>query len=409
MTGTAMVGRPSEPARILVIHERYRQGGGEDAVVEAEVAMLREHGHLVATHIVDNATIPTRRSPSQTVALAAGTIWSRSSARMVRELVATLRPGVVHVHNTLPLLSPAIFSACKAEGAATVMTLHNYRLVCPAATLYRDGQPCEDCVGRPVALPAIRHACYRGSRGQTSVIAAMLAVHSAVGTWTRHVDRFVALSKFARDVFIDGGLPAGRIAIKPNFVRPDPGPGGGGDGFLFAGRLVPEKGPLVLLQAWRSVPGDVTCRLVGGGPLEAEVRAASLGQANLTVLGPIERTRLLAELRASRALIMPSTWYEGLPLVALEAFACGVPVIASRLGSMIEIVEPGVTGLLVAPGDPDDLARAIRWASDHPVEMRRMGAAARARYLADYTSERNYPRLLAIYHEAMERAQPVPR
>ncbi len=392
----------AQPERVLAIHEHYQQSGGEDAVFAAEVRLLRDRGHTVETMVVDNATIPTRGTAAQRISLAADTIWSRRSARDVSAHIRAVRPDVVHVHNTLPLLSPAIFWACHDQGVATVLSLHNYRLICPAATLYRDGRPCHDCVGRTVALPAVVHGCYR-SRAESGVVTAMLATHALLGTWTRKVDRLVALSEFARGQFVGGGMPPARVVVKPNFLDPDPGVGSGGDDFLFAGRQVPEKGVRVLIDAWRMAPTGVRCRIVGTGPLEAEVRTAVGRVAGLSADGQLARSDLMDVLGASRALIVPSTWYEGFPVVILEAFARAVPVIASRLGSLAEMVEDGVTGLLVAPNDPAALAAAVRWAAEHPAEMSRMGAAARTRFLADYTADRNYPALRRIYQDAIAR------
>ncbi len=386
---------------VLIIHERYRESGGEDAVVAAETALLHARGHRVETLIADNRSIPERPSAWQRLALAAETTWSFRWSGMVERTVRRLQPDIVHVHNTLPLLSPAVHVAARQAGAATVQTLHNYRLVCPAATLFRDGGPCEVCLGRTIAWPALRYGCYRDSRAQSGTVAAMLAFHRARGTWRHDVDRFIALTSFARTRLLRGGLPARRTVVKPNFLEVDPGLGGGGRSFLVAGRLVPEKGIRTLIAAWRRTPSSATCRVLGGGPLEADVRAAA--DARVVALGPGPREAVFAELGNAAALIVPSIWYEGFPMVVVEAFARGVPVIASRIGSLAEIVEEGRTGLQVNPGDPDDLARAVGWAVDHPGVMRRMGLTARAVFEERYSAEANYPQLLDVYAAALRR------
>jgi glycosyltransferase involved in cell wall biosynthesis len=391
-----------QPSTILVIHERYREAGGEDAVVAAETALLRERGHRVETLIEDNASIPDDLDLPGRIRLAVDTVWSRRAVARVRSLVRRLKPDVVHVHNTLPLLSPAVHRAAHAEGVATVQTLHNYRLVCPVATLFRDGRPCEDCVGQPIAWPGVLHACYRGSRAQTATVAAMLAFHRARRTWWRDVDRFVALTDFARGRLVAGGLPVGRIDVKPNFVTPDAGPRtASGSEHLFLGRLVPEKGVRTLLAALASTDPRVSCRIAGSGPLEGEVRAAA--GDGIVPLGQLDRASVLHELHAARAVVVPSTWYEGFPIVLVEAFAAGVPVIASRIGSLAELVEDGRTGILVEPGDAADLGRALAWSHDHPDEMRAMGLNARQRYEACYTPEVNYGQLMAVYARAISR------
>lgn len=383
---------------VLIVHERYRQSGGEDVVVAAEAALLASAGHRVETLIVDNRTIPERPSATSQLRLALDTVWARAWPTRVADAVRRGDFDIVHAHNTLPLLSPTVHRAARRAGAATVQTLHNYRLVCPAATLFRDGRPCEDCVGAAVAWPAVRHACYRGSRSQSAVVATMLATHRAARTW-QGVDAFVALTDFARGRLLAGGLPPERTVVKPNFLPVDPGPGRGGGAFLVAGRLVEEKGVRTLLAALERTP-QVGVRIAGTGPLEAEVRAAGAG---VVALGETSRDAVLDELGSATALIVPSRWYEGFPMAVVEAFARGVPVIASRLGSLGQIVEDGRTGLHVRPGDPDDLARAVSWAADHPVAMREMGRRARQVFEERYTAAANYPQLMAIYASALER------
>jgi glycosyltransferase involved in cell wall biosynthesis len=388
------------PERILVVHERYRQRGGEDAVFEAEADLLERHGHRVERLVVDNTGIPDQPSLRQATRLAVGTVWSPEGARLVRRATQRFRPEVVHVHNTFPLLSPAVHAAAHAAGAATVQTLHNYRLTCPAAILFRDGRYCEDCVGRAMPWPSVVHGCFHASRLRTVPVAALVAVHRARGTWQRDVDRIIALSSFQRSVLLRAGLDPGRVVEKPNFIN-DPGEGGShAGGFLFAGRLAPEKGVAVLLDAWATgIP--VPCRVVGNGPLEDVVRRASAASA-IEPLGRLANPAVLAEMRDARALILPSIWPEGgLPLVAIEAFASGLPVIASRIGNMAEAITDRRTGLLFEPGDARGLAAAARTAIETPDVLRAMGRAAREEYLARFAPDRGYEHLLRIYSEAI--------
>ena len=203
---------------VLVVHNRYREAGGEDTVVAAETALLVAHGHRVEQLIVDNRDLDANGIRGR-LRLAAGTVWSRDAAARVAQAAKAMSADVVHVHNFLPQLSPAIHGAARATGAAIVQTLHNYRLICPAATLFRDGRPCQDCRSLPVALPAVVHSCYRGSRAETAVVVAMLAVHRTRHTWARDVDAFVALTPFSADRLSAGGIPRARIAIKPNFTE----------------------------------------------------------------------------------------------------------------------------------------------------------------------------------------------
>jgi glycosyltransferase involved in cell wall biosynthesis len=284
-----------------------------------------------------------------------------------------------------------------------VQTVPNFRLVCPAATLFRDGQICENCVGH-APLAGILHACYHGSRVQTAAVAAMLAFHRLRGTWARDVDRFIALTEFARGKLIEGGLPAERIVVKPDFVYPDPGRGcGPRSGFAFIGRLVEEKGIDTAIDAW-STPGPEADLVVANkGPLENIVNWAAAGNPRIKNLGAIDRTKAMKLVRESVALIFPSAWYEPFGMAIIEAFAAGTPVIASRRGGALSLIEDGVTGLLFNPGDADDLRRKVDWAIAHSDDMAAMGQEARREYLEKYTGSRNHDLLLGIYEEALAR------
>lgn len=392
--------------RLLLVHNRYQERGGEDVVFEAEGALLERSGHSVDRLVFDNDSIPGRRHPLTSARLAISTVWSRQSATSVREAVREFRPHVVHFHNTFPLVSPAAYSACKAEGVAVVQTLHNYRLICPNAILFRDGHPCHDCVGRTVPWPGVVHACYRGSRPQSAVVATMLAVHHRRRTWDCDVDVHIALTEFSRRQFIKGGLPEDKLDVKPNFLEPDPGVKTDAGGFfLFVGRLAENKGIDTLLRAWIEGNVQLPLRIVGDGPLTGLVERAASRSAYISYLGRLPRTSILEQMRAAYALVFPSLWYEPFGLVLIEAMACGLPVIASRLGTMIEIIEDERLGLLFTPADPVDLAAKVGWAWAHREELARMGADARLEYEARYTGERNYQMLMEIYTSAIERTR----
>jgi glycosyltransferase involved in cell wall biosynthesis len=380
--------------RVAVVHNLYQQPGGEDVVFGAEAALLEAHGHEVVRHVQDNKTIDARRP----LALARATVWNGSSYAALRRLFAERAPRVAHFHNTFPLVSPAGYYAARREGVAVVQTLHNFRLACPNALFFRDQRVCEDCSGRSVPWPAVRHACYRGSRAASAATAAMLATHRAAGTYTRAVDMYVALTAFARDKFVANGIPAERIAVKPNFVSPDPGEGAHDGGFaLYVGRLAPEKGVATLLDAWARLDGAVRLKVVGGGPLEAAAREP---RAGVEYLGHRPKAEVLALMRRASFLVFPSEWYEAFPVTLVEAFATGLPVVASGQGSVAEIVEDGRTGRHFRAGDAADLAAHVAWAAANPGAVAAMGRAARATFEARYTAERNYEQLMAIYAAA---------
>ena len=382
-----------------MVHNRYRHRGGEDVVFDAEAELLEERGHRVRRHTVDNAELPASPTPSQQIRLAANTLWSRESARALRRSIHDFRPDLVHIHNTFPQLSPSLYEACADEGVPVFQTLHNYRFVCPAATLFRDGRPCEDCVGRALPWPGVIHACYQGSRLRSAVVAGMLGLAHARAA-ADHVSAFIALNEFGRRIFVRGGLPDGRIVVKPNFVdRVAATPTDARSGFLFVGRLAPEKGIDTMLRAWRRLPPSIGLRVIGDGPLKDEVRRAAAGSPNVLFEGPRDRREVLAAMASARALVFPSEWYEGCPMTVIESFASRLPVVASRLGSLEEMVLDGRTGLLFEPGSADDLAEKVSWTHEHGAEASTMGDAARDEYSAQYTPERSYDRLMAIYRD----------
>jgi len=399
--------------RVLVAHNYYQQGGGEDQVFAAEVDLLRANGHQVDTFILRNDAVNEIGTGLLGKAKLAGkTVWNRRAAGDLAIRVLQTKAEVVHFHNTFPLMSPAAYHAARWAGAAVVQTIHNYRLLCPAATFYRDGHVCEDCLGK-LPLPAVRHACYRGSRAITAVAAMSLAFHRAIRTYTRQVDAYICLSNFSRGKFLQAGFPADRLLLKPNFVAPDPGVGSGpptgGTGFaLFVGRLCEEKGILPLLSAWRSIPHHIPLRICGDGPLAEQVRTAASELPHVQWLGrqPIERVmQLMGE---ARCLVFPSVWYEGQPRTIIESLAKGTPVIASDLGAMIEMIQPGESGQLFAPGNAAALASAVQalWSTTSDVYLS-MRQSARRQYEQLYQADQNLARLLEIYSAALSRRHGV--
>ncbi len=387
--------------KVLLVHNRYLQSGGENAVFEAEKALLERMGHEVITFVEDNA----RLNGMNPLKAAQNAIWSREAQSRIRQLIRATRPNIAHFHNTFLLISPSAYYACQDAGVPVVQTLHNYRLICPGALLMRDRRVCEDCVGKAVPWPGVIHGCWRGSKAGTAVATAMLTVHRLLKTWQEQVDVYIALTEFARRKFIEGGLPTEKIVVKPNFVAPDPGEGQHErNHVLFVGRLSPEKGVMTMLQAWKCLR-DIPLKMVVDGPLREEARdflkTESLREVDM--LGRRPREVVFQLMQEALLLVLPSECYEGFPMTVAEAFACGLPVIAARLGAMAEIVEDGRTGLHYEPGNPEALAAKVAWAWSHPREMAEMGRDARREYERKYTAERNYEMLMAIYQGAMQR------
>jgi glycosyltransferase involved in cell wall biosynthesis len=389
--------------KILQVHNHYQYPGGEDVVSEQERRMLERAGHEVVVYRRSNLEI-NRLSWFGRAILPKQIIWSGDTESEIARLLSKEAPDLVHVHNTFLMISPSVYGACRDRGIPVVQTLHNYRLLWPAASFFREGNICEECVEHGLQR-GIWHACYRESRPQTASVSLMLAVHRLSGTWNELVDCYVALTEFSRNKFIAGGLPANKIFVKPNFVSPDPGERQQvGEYALFIGRLSPEKGVSTLLQSWKQLSGGQVLHIVGDGPERErlEAQASKSGLSGVTFRGRFSRDETIAAVRSARFLVMPSEWYEGFPMCIAEALACGTPVVCSRLGAMAEVVADHRTGLHFTPGDPDDLAAKVEWAWSHPKQMEAMGRSARAEYEVKYTPERNYPILMDIYQRAID-------
>ncbi|MEO5734517.1 MAG: glycosyltransferase family 4 protein [Rubrivivax sp.] len=376
--------------KVLLVHNAYQLRGGEDTVVESEAQLLREHGHDVVEYRRSNDEIG-----GSGWGAAVDTLWSSRTVRELKELVARHRPDVLHAHNTFPLISPSLYWAADAADLPVVQTLHNFRLLCPQAMLLREGRVCEDCVGN-TPWPGVVHGCYRDSRAKSAAVAGMLVMHRAIGTWQHKVDRYIALNEFCRAKFVQGGLPAERIAVKPNFVAAVGSSPAARHGLLFVGRLSAEKGVHVLLAAATGLAAD-TLTVVGTGPLGDSVALRS----DIRSLGHLDSSQVRAQMEATCALVFPSIWYETFGLVIVEAFAAGTPVIASRLGVVGDLVVDGVNGLLVEPGNADDLKQKMRWALSHPQEMAEMGARGRLVYERRFTPSASHERTMQIYADAI--------
>ena len=388
--------------KILLVHNSYQQPGGEDVVFRAEHDLLTSAGHTVSVYARSNHEI-SGYNFLQKASLAPRAIWAWDTLREMRQIVAAERPDVAHFHNPFPLVSPSAYFACREAGVPVVQTLHNPRLLCPAATLHRNGAVCEDCVTAKTFWPSILHGCYRESRFQTGIVATMLAVHGKLKTWEKLVSCYIVSTEFFAGKFAAAGLPISRIHIKPHFASRNYKKSGSiGDYALFVGRLAPEKGVLTMLTAWEHTR-VIPLKIRGDGPLYSHIHARTGDRALPIELIPrLPEDEMIRLFQGARFLVWPSEGlYETFGMVAIEAFACGVPVITSNLGAMAEIVRDRVTGVHFRTGDPQDLAAKVEWAWNHSAEMELMGHVARAEYEAKYTPERNYEMLMSIYESAI--------
>jgi glycosyltransferase involved in cell wall biosynthesis len=382
--------------RILSIHNSYQIRGGEDESRESEERLLRDKGHQVDIYEENNDRV----ADLSAVHMALKTVWSQESYQIVQRTLRQSHTDLIHVQNFFPLISPSVYYAAQKEGVPVVQTLRNYRLLCPNGLFFRDGQVCEDCLGKFIPYPGVIHACYRQNRGATATTAMMLTVHRLLKTWFNQVDLFISLSEFAKQKFIEAGFPADKIVVKPNFVHPDPGVGEGrGNYGLYVGRLSTEKGLDVLLDAWERLSVKVPLKIVGNGPLEEQVIAATKRLPHVEWLGRRPMSEVHELMGKALFLVFPSKWYETFGRVAVEAFAKGTPVIAAQLGAIAELVNHEQTGLCFNPSDAQDLAAKVEWCLAHPDQLTTMGHNARAEYEQKYTAEQNYGQLMEIYYQ----------
>jgi glycosyltransferase involved in cell wall biosynthesis len=377
--------------KVVVAHNRYReaQPSGENIIVDQEIGQLAAAGVTVVPFLRSSDAIANLPVTSKAL-LPISPIYAPGAQRDLAELLRLERPDVLHLHNPYPLLSPWVVRTAHRFGVPVVQTVHNYRQVCSSGLYFRDGGICQDCRGRFVGIPAVVHKCYRGSRVQSALMATTLAVHRP--TW-RSVDRYIALTEAIAEHLRDYGIPADRIVVKPNGI-PDPGvPAPLGDGFLFLGRLSPEKGVDLLLDAWQRHPDGAlgTLRIAGDGELRPLVEAAAAARTDVEFLGPLDRDGVRAALRSTAVVLATSTWHDVLPTVVLEALSSGRPVLGTALGGIPYLV--GDAGWVV-PAEAGALAAALPAAREGAGTLAPM---ARSRYERMFHPDVLIRRLIDVY------------
>jgi glycosyltransferase involved in cell wall biosynthesis len=374
--------------KVVIAHNRYSsaQPSGENTVVDQDIAQLRAAGVDVVPFLRSSDEIGSL-SIGRKLLLPTSPLYAGPAQHDLKALIREHRPDVLHLHNPYPLLSPWLVRTAQAAGVPVVHTVHNYRQVCASGVFFRDGHLCTDCAGRRFPTPAIEHACYRGSRAQSAVMASTLAAHR--GTWHR-VDRFIALTDAIAEHLRGYGIADERIVVRPNST-PDPGPPAPlGDGFLFIGRLTEEKGVRLLLQAWQRHPAG-RLRVVGDGPLRAEVEAFARTRSDVDFLGPVDRAGVTAALRQAAVVVVPSIWHDVLPTVILEALAAGRPVLGTDLGGIPYLI--GDAGWTVQ-STVDALAAGLTAAREQAPEF---APRARRRYEATFHPDVVTGQLLSVY------------
>lgn len=394
--------------KVVIVHNYYQQAGGEDQVVAAETALLQSHGHQVLSYVVHNDSLT---SVWQRLMLLLDCIFSLRHYRRFQAFLAAQKPDLVHVHNYFPLLSPAIFYAAKKAGVPVVHSLHNFRAICPSATLF-DGLQVNTRSIRHSPFWTVRQKIYRGSYAGTFLLYLMVVLHRRFGSWRQQVDVFIALSESQRQIYRQAGWPLEKIALKPNFTLPPreftavelasapPLPMGA---CLYVGRLAREKGLLLLLQAWQHQQSPLY--LVGTGPLQAEVQQAAAHNPWIRPLGQQSARQLQLLMQQATLLLVPSLCLESFGLVVLEAFWQRLPVLVAGHGALADLVQHAQNGWHFLPGDASDLRSQANLLLQNSELRQQLAQAGWQSAQHHYQPEQNYQQLMTIYHQAQLNSQ----
>jgi glycosyltransferase involved in cell wall biosynthesis len=386
---------------VLMVHNYYRQRGGEDQVFENEAKLLEQHGINVIRYTVSNNEFekypPLRAFTS--------CIWNPETYRNISELITRHPVDVIHCHNLWAVASPSVYWAGRKKNIPIVQTLHNYRMVCCNGLLLREGRICTECYRRHFVptLKPIKYKCYRNSRSTTLAIYSMINIHRVLGTWKKKVNLYIAPSNFQKKILSEAGLPESKIAVKHNFTFELPtsmAKAGNHDYVVYIGRLSPEKGIDVLLKAWEAIP-HIPLVIAGNGPLAERVKEVSKKCLSIKYTGQISHENVISIIAGARCVIVPSICFESMPLITLEAFSCGTPVVASRVGALPEIIEDNVTGLLFTPGNINEMISKIQSLWHNQDLAIQMGKQARAEYERKYSEKVAFNNLMSIYEQAI--------
>ncbi|WP_114751341.1 glycosyltransferase family 4 protein [Pleomorphovibrio marinus] len=386
--------------KILLVHNKYQQKGGEDIVFEAEARMLSNHGHQVITMVFDNNLIKGYQKFSSFF----NSFFSIHSFIKIIKTMKKENPDVLHIHNMFFKASPSVIYAAKFCRIPVILTLHNFRLICPSGTLLHEGKIFEDSLKEYFPLTAVRKKVYRNSTYQTLALALNLTFNKSIGTWNR-IDKYIFLTHFSKDIFKRSTLKIDekKFVVKPNFVEDKGFNLIKDEYYIFIGRLSEEKGVDVMLDAFSKMDKELI--IVGSGPKDKKTRDISLAKDNINFVGNKPHDEVIGLLKNAKALIFPSIWYETFGMTVIEAFSCATPVIASKIGSMNELINPGVNGLFFEPGNCDSLMDAICELEQNLEAQKNMRRNARDSFEKNFSCEINYPQIIAIYESTLNSAE----
>jgi len=388
--------------RILIGHNQYQNFGGEDAVALAEQKLLEDHGHAVRLYTRSNAELKSF-SLNEKSRFMWYLAWSDKSYQELRKIVREFKPDVAHFHNIYFMLSPAVYYACKDEKVPVVQSLHNFRPLCANGLFFRNNRVCEDCLNGSL-FNGIRHRCYQKSWIISALVVRMLMAHRKMNTWKDKVDAYITATEFTKQKYVQAGIAPDKIFIKPNFIYPSPKETAVDQGYaLYVGRLSDEKGVEVLIKAWKEIK-DCPLKIAGDGPLKPYLSGFIHNNqiANVELLGHVDQGRYEQLMQGAKFMVVPSICYENFPRIVAEALAYGVPVIASRLGSLQEIIADKVNGGLFEPGNAGDLIEKVRWIF-HQADLEFLRKNARASYEVRFSDDVNYEILQNIYENVLKK------
>ena len=378
--------------KVLIVHNYYQIPGGEDTVVANEKKLLESHGHEVVLYTRHNSELNSL-SRGQKLLLPISTIFNFQTYKEVKKIIKAENVDIVHVHNTLNLVSPSVYYAAFACHVPVVQTVHNFRLLCPGATFFREGHVCEECLSKGLVC-AVKHKCYRGSRVQTLACVISTWIHRLIGTYKKL--NYICLTDFNKDKLLQlKQIKKEKVLVKPNLVEEakeiDPYEKRI-DQFIYVGRLEEIKGIDILLEAWKLMGADAPELLMcGKGPLEdwAKEYIEKNKLSKVKLLGFVANTEVRKMIGESKALILPTQVYEGFPMTIAESYACGTPVIGSDLGNTGSLIENGINGFKFAPDSPSELADAVN-------RITNSFTALDENVIGKYSSESNYRKLREI-------------
>lgn len=397
--------------KVLLVHNFYRSSSpsGEDAVFHNEKTMLEKNGSEIIEY-TKHSDVLAGKGNIGLLKTSYEMAWSKKTYKELSKIIKETRPDIAHFHNTFPLISPSAYAACRDASVPVVQTLHNFRLICPGALLLRDSKPCESCLDGSL-LPAFKYRCYRDSRLATAALIRMLLINRQKNTYTQLVDRYIALTNFAASRFIKSGFPSEKITVKSNFLPHSPATGTGeGEYAVYVGRLSPEKGVRTLVQAWQDINNDKKLIILGDGPSAGELKTLiDANNLNIELGGYRNKQEILSIVADAAVQIIPSEWYEGFPMVVLEALSCGTPIIASDIGSLGEIIENNTFGFKFEAGNPTSLANTINDLFDMYDNNKNAYLSFRNRAKDEfddkYIEEINFKVLKHIYTQVIENAK----